>query len=366
VHSLTRTRDGQVPLRRRDRLAGLLDVAGVGLFAAAGGWMLLSYARSGGSAAPGMALLLACGLALLAARGLGSPARLVVPSAALLAALIVAARSRTGVLSVAPFSGPLQYINADGAFYVQAAIAGLMLAFGAGPWVLRVAGAAGAAFFAVLPLVIHALAAAWLVLVLPAVALASAAFGDRGARASVAVLSLAFVGILGATIQLGAVYPPSPEPSVFERAAVRVVDGERWSFWRDAFEIMRRHPATGVGPGRYRVVSSNARTDPDDRWAHNEFLQQGAEGGITGLVLLALIFLWAFSRLLVTQAPDVATALAAASLAALGIHASFDYVMHFPAIPIMAAGLVATGMSDRPEIHSKPGGDRSRAEGLNR
>lgn len=347
MHSLTRSREDYRSVQGDERLAGLLDGVGVGLFAGAGTWMVLSSARSGGSAVPGMALLLGCGLALVAARSLGSHARLVVPSAALLAALIVAAGSSTGLFSTAPLSGPLKYLNADGAFYVQAAMAGMMLAFGAGRWLIRVPAAAAAGFFAVLPFVIHALAAAWLVILLPAVALGAAAIGPKVARASVGLLCLSCVAIVGATIQLGAAYPPSAEPSVLQQVALRVVDAERWFFWHDAFNLMSRYPGTGVGPGRYAAVSPNARRDPQDRWAHNEFLQQGAEGGVVGLALLSLIFLWGFARLLAGTAPDAVTLLGAASLAALAIHASVDYVMHFPAIPLLAAALVGTGMTDR-------------------
>lgn len=348
MHSLTRPREDQTSPATRHRLRGLSDAVGIGLFAGAGAWMIWASAESGGSAARGIGLLLACGLALVAARSMGSRARLVVPAAALLAAIIVAARSKTGVLSTAPLSGPFEYVNADGAFYVQAAMAGLMLASSARPWLLRVLGAAGAGFFAVLPFMVHALAAAWLVLILSAIALGSSAVaGARGARVTVVVLGLAFVGTLGATILLGAQYRPSPEPNSLQRTALNVVEEDRLIFWHEAFSIMRDHPRIGVGPGRYQVVSPIARSDPDDRWAHNEFLQQGAEGGVIGLVLLALIFVWAFSRLWMVTVPDPVTALSAASLAALGIHASIDHVMHFPAIPIMAAGLVGIGMIDR-------------------
>ena len=63
--------------------------------------------------------------------------------------------------------------------------------------------------------------------------------------------------------------------------------------------------------------------------------------------LLALLFVWGFARLSAGAPPDAVTLLSAASLAALGIHASVDYVMHFPAIPILAAALVGTGLTDR-------------------
>lgn len=338
----------------------LFDVLGAVLLGSAAFWMAWTSLDSRGSALPGIRLLLACGLVLVTVRAIGPRGRFVVPAAALLAAVIVAARSKTGVLSTAPMSGPFEYVNAGGAFYVQAAIAALMLAATAEQWLVRVTGGVTAGVFAMLPFAIHAVAAAWLVVVLPGLALISVAMvGTRGARAAVLSCGLLFTTALGATIWLGAAHSPGARLDVLQRAAIKAVDEHRLVLWNDAFNIMRRHPAIGVGASRYQVVSPIARQDLDSRWAHNEFLQQGAEGGIPGLALLTLIFLWGFWRLWMVKSPSVITALAAAALAALGIHASIDYVLHFPAIPLLASALVAIGMFEG-EVGSRgPAGARA-------
>ena len=93
-----------------------------------------------------------------------------------------------------------------------------------------------------------------------------------------------------------------------------------------------------VGPGTFAQVDRTARRDADVRWAHNEFLQEGVELGWAGFALLVLLFGWGFARLWVLPAPDIVVALGAASLAALGIHASVDYVLHFPAVPLIGRG----------------------------
>jgi O-antigen ligase len=269
-----------------------------------------------------------------------------VPAAALVAAAVVGARSKTGVLTSAPLAGPLGYGNANAAFYVQAAIAGLMLASTARPWLLRLIGGVGAGIFVFLPFVAHAVTAAWLVVVLPAIALVASYAGARGVRVSIAIFAVGFGAVLVGTILAGAGYSPTSAPNLFERAAIQAADRDRVILWHDAFMIMQEHPVGGVGPGRYQVISPIASKDRDYRWAHNEFLQQGAEGGVLGLVVLALIFLWGFARLWVAKGPGPITALSGAALAALGIHASTDYIIHFPAIPLLAAGLVAIGMID--------------------
>jgi hypothetical protein len=359
----SRTPAGRFAAGRR---GAVLDAIGTLLISVAGVWILWTSALSGGSAVPGIELLLACGVLLLGARIIGSHVRLLVPMAVLAAAVIVAVRSTTGILSTAPLSGPLRYINADGAFYVQAAIAGLMVVSGARSWVLRFLGGLAAVVFGVLPFIVHALAAALLVVALPGISLVSAALGGAsGARAAVALFGLLFIGSLAATIWLGGTYSAS-EPDLFQRAAASAVDEHRLVLWHDAFVIMQDHPGTGVGPRRYQVVSPIASKDPDSRWAHNEFLQQGAEGGIVGLVLLAALFIWGFSRLRAVGAASVVTTLGAASLAALGIHACVDYVMHFPAVSLTAAALVGTGMIQERLNGGRAAGLRNASRGASR
>ena len=122
---------------------------------------------------------------------------------------------------------------------------------------------------------------------------------------------------------------------------IRALDVRRVVLWHQSLRIIGRRPG-GVGPGRFAEVDHAAQRDADVRWAHNEFLQEGVELGWAGLALLVLVFGWGFARLWVLPAPDIVTALGAASLAALGIHASVDHVLHFPAIPLTAAALVGT------------------------
>jgi hypothetical protein len=57
------------------------------------------------------------------------------------------------------------------------------------------------------------------------------------------------------------------------------------------------------------------------------------------LLLLAGLFAWGFARLGLLGAPDAPAIVAAGALAALGIHACVDYVLHFPALPLAAAAL---------------------------
>jgi O-antigen ligase len=336
-----------------------LDLAGCGLFLLAAGWVMWARVQSGGSARPGIGLICACGAVIIAVRMLGPRARLVVPAALLIVAFLVLAGSRSSIFSAAPLAGPLEYTNADGAFYLQASVAALVLASTVRWRLIKAGGYAVAVAFGMLPLIVHAAAAAWLVLTLPVIAIGSSVVGRaKGPRLAIGLFGLLFGTCLAITIVLGATGLAGDPSPLLRRAAIETVDRERVALWHDAFVIMQTHPGTGVGPGRYQLVSAIGSRDRDLRWAHNEFLQQGAEGGVVGLVLLVSLFTWGFGRLLLVDGPDTVTALAAASLAALGIHASIDYIMHFPAIPIMSASLVATGMTGRPGIISMSRSDR--------
>jgi O-antigen ligase len=122
------------------------------------------------------------------------------------------------------------------------------------------------------------------------------------------------------------------------RAIEAGVTERRVELWRDAWSIAVEHPALGVGPGRFGRESPVARDDRDTRAAHNEFLQAAAETGFVGLGLALLVFGWGFARLWV-GADDVAI-VAAAALAALGIHASVDYVLRFWPVTLAAAALL--------------------------
>jgi len=110
---------------------------------------------------------------------------------------------------------------------------------------------------------------------------------------------------------------------------------------------MGANPLTGVGPGRFQATSPIARGDRDEPWAHHEYLHMGAETGLLGMVLLLGLFVWGFARLLTSGAPDGVAVIGAVAVAALGVHACLDYVLHFPAAPIAAAGLLGAAVSTR-------------------
>jgi O-antigen ligase len=316
----------------------VLDAVGFVLLAALAGWILLAANASGGEAAGTVGLLLAGGAAYVLGHLLGRQARTLGPMLLLAVAVGVVIASPTEILSAAPLSGPFGYVNAKAAFFAQASLAGIMVSFGSSSPAGRTAGVISGVGFAVVVLSSASIAAAGLLVALPGIALAATAW--RGSRAGVAICAALFGIALVGTIVLGAAYEPGksiPGPH-------RLSTERRLTLWSEAVAITAERPLFGVGPGRFQAVSPTALADRDARWAHHEFLQLGAESGVVGLVLLAGVFVWGFARLSVGP-PDTITALGAAALAALGIHACLDYVLHFAPVPLAGALLVGAATS---------------------
>jgi peptidoglycan/xylan/chitin deacetylase (PgdA/CDA1 family) len=248
----------------------------------------------------------------------------------------------------------LGYANARSAFFVQAAVAALMLIGGLGGWGKAVPIAAALAF-AVALLASRSLGG--MLSALPVALAAVAAFGG-GLRKPVMVACVAAAAVAVAIpIGLAAAYAPDNGSPLTGRA-VEALPERRLILWRDALDMMKADPLTGVGPGRFAEESAVARSDPDARWAHNGFLQVGAETGIIGFGLLVLLFGWGFARAWTSPFDPRLAVLVTGAISALAIHASVDYILNFPVIPMTTAAIL--GNVSRRE-GPRPGGPRGRS-----
>jgi O-antigen ligase len=275
---------------------------------------------------------------------LGRP-RLLLPALLAVGIGVVALRFSGDLSAHRTLSGPLGYDNANAQLYLQGAIAALMAAAAWRRIPLRVVGVAAAAALAAATLAINSRAVDVLLLLpVGAVLLRS----PRAVRTGVAVAgALVALSLVGSTI-LGLTYR-SGSASSGVGVADRELSTVRPALWHEALVLLRAHPLTGVGPGRFQLASPLARSDRDIRWAHNGFLQQAAEGGVPAFLLVVAAFAWGFVRFWLAPGADRVTALGAASLAALGVQACVDYVLHFPALPMVVAVLV--GVASRSPAH---------------
>ncbi len=335
---------------RRLGAESVLDWIGLGVGAAAVGWIFVAGASSGGSPGSSVGLIVASAAALIAGRVGGSHSRRLVGA--------VVGSTSIAVLVWGAVEGkltnPLGYANASGAFALQGSVAGLMLGMSGYPaWVRRM-GFGCALGLALVPFALRSTAAEILIL-LPTASLAIVHTAKQ-ARAAIVVGGAAFLVVLLTTVTLAVTYREGHRADLLSRLVDSSLSERRVALWHDAFAIMSHYPLTGVGPGRFPSVSPVAMVDVETRQAHNEFLQQGAEGGFAGLLLAICLFLWGFVRLFVVQGADRVTFLGAASLAALGIHASIDYILHFPLVPVMAAALIGAAQVSTRRGRRRPKG----------
>jgi O-antigen ligase len=327
-----------VNVRRRP----LVDAArwGVILVVAAVAWTLLAGAVARSSPWPMAGLILGAGVTVGVSWLVSARHAAVVPSAIVALVLGAAIVDAGSGFDLDEFAGPLHYANASAALFALAVLAALLLAVTTRGGASRIV--AVTAVVVLTPLVL--LARVWAVaILLPGlVAIAVVVTRRRGARAAVAACGAVFAAALLVSLFTGAA-----RIGVGSGAAGRVVGGTiteaRVILWHEALTIVASEPVFGVGPGRFEEASPTASRDRDLRWAHNEFLQVGAETGMLGYLLSVGLFAWGF-LVLYANADGLATALGAAALALVGAHANVDYILHFPAVGLAGAALLGTAV----------------------
>ncbi|MFI6334965.1 O-antigen ligase family protein [Streptomyces sp. NPDC050535] len=124
--------------------------------------------------------------------------------------------------------------------------------------------------------------------------------------------------------------------------------------WRDALHLAREYPALGAGPGRYGELSPTvAQSLPPDGKPHSAPLQQAAEQGVIGALLLAAVFCWVLYALWRTRRPTPIALTAGAALTALAVVASVGNALSFTTVTA-GAGLLAGLATARPLSEEAP------------
>jgi len=317
--------------------SGAPEAAGWALFGGLAAWTALAAVASGGDPRPAVATIMSAGVAVAGAALVSSRVPWLVPAAVMAIATFFLVAAPGEVASSEPLSGPFGYANATGAFYAQAVVAALMLVALTPRPTWKWGAAAVALVFAWVTLATESRAALTLVVSAPVVALIG--YRIRGARGAAAACAVSFLVGLTVTIVAAVLFS-----GVREGPFGRSVTERRLALWNEALGMMAERPVTGVGPGRFAAVSEIAQADRDARWAHHGFLQHGAETGPVGMVLLVLVFLWGFRRLAAARRSALLPVFGSAALVAMGVHASVDYIFHFPAVVVAGAALVGAGM----------------------
>lgn len=132
------------------------------------------------------------------------------------------------------------------------------------------------------------------------------------------------------------------------------MSGHRVDLWRDALLLAHRDPALGVGPGRFGELSPTAsQALPAEARPHSAPLQQAAEQGVVGVVLLAAVFCWVLYALWRTPRPTSVALTAGAALTGLAALATVGNVLSFTTVTV-GAGLLAGLATARPVVYEMP------------
>ena len=123
-------------------------------------------------------------------------------------------------------------------------------------------------------------------------------WNPASARVAIALSLAVFLVALSATVALGWGYKKKLSRS--HRAscgASRRLSERRLELWHDAVVADASSPADRCRARAVPARKPGRQERPRRSWAHHAFLQQGAEQGIPGMVLLVLLFVWGFVRL---------------------------------------------------------------------
>ncbi|WP_327712758.1 O-antigen ligase family protein [Streptomyces sp. NBC_00464] len=131
----------------------------------------------------------------------------------------------------------------------------------------------------------------------------------------------------------------------------------RVQLWQDAARLAGQHPWLGIGPDRFADLSPTAQqTLGSDGKPHSAALQQAAEQGVVGVVLLAAAFGWLLYVLWRSPRSTAVALTAGAALTALAALASVGNALSFTPVTAGAGLLAGLASARRPIGAGGPAG----------
>ncbi|MFI9151535.1 O-antigen ligase family protein [Streptomyces sp. NPDC053367] len=320
---------------------GVSDAAGVVVLGSCAVWSLVSATVHGGRPEGVLLAVLAVAAGYAAGRICGALLPVAAPCGAALAGLGLAIG--TPYLVPGPEPGvPLGHAGATAALLVLCTGAACCAAWGTSVPALRLALRALAAGIAVTAALLGSPTGAVLCAAVLLCSSAAGALRPRGAGiAGLAVAATLVTGTVWAVA--GQALPDGLTVSLQARLTAQRVD-----LWQDALRLGGDELLLGVGPGRFGELSRAAAAAPHpDGKPHSAPLQQLAEQGLVGLVLLGAAFAWVLHALWRTARPTPVALTAGAALTALAAVAAVGNALSFTTVSV-GAGLLAGLATARP------------------
>jgi O-antigen ligase len=144
----------------------------------------------------------------------------------------------------------------------------------------------------------------------------------------------------------------------FEKGATSV--GARFDYWQAAAQTVRDHPWLGSGPGTFGVVYARVKR-PDaemSRMTHNDYLQQGSDSGLPGLLaycgFVVLALLGGYPR--GTGAPDWPRLAVWLGVLGWAVQSLFEFPLYIPATAWLPFALLGWLLREQVLRSSRLGG----------
>jgi len=115
-------------------------------------------------------------------------------------------------------------------------------------------------------------------------------------------------------------------------------NGDRVAIWASALDQWRTSPLSGVGPDHVLAVHYIAADGTEAIFAHNEYLQVLADGGVIGAALLVAVGVAVVRSV---RRESLMASCACAALAAFAVAGAFDFDWHLPALGLVAGWVTA-------------------------
>ncbi|MEW2529475.1 O-antigen ligase family protein [Streptomyces sp. NPDC047071] len=332
----------------------MADASGLAILAACAAWALITSGVGGGRPDGVLLAILAVAAGYAGGRIAGALLPVAAPCAGALAGVCLAAAA-PHVTPGPASSSPLGPIGATAALLSLSAGAVCCAAWAArGPALrlcLRLAAVGVVCGAALLGSTAGFLASVGILLCSLAGALTRRALGLAG-------FALAAVLVAGASWAVAEEVLPRGLAASLEDQ----LGPHRVGLWRDAGDLAGAHPAFGVGPGRFGDASPTVTEGllPDGK-PHSALLQQAAEQGFTGVVLLTAAFGWVLFALWRSPRSTAVVLTAGAALTAVAAVATLGNALSVTSVTA-GAGLLAGIATARPlpEGRRAQGGEADR------